>query len=282
MTPRDKTRARREPTRIRTSGEACCHIRGPRADAARHNFSWPYPTSHIVDCIFPYTDPNRLCCILDAVRVRDAGVANSVGVSRPASCGSSLPRSGWGASRIRRHNRYNCTRRGSIADELFMDRRVVSHTLLLALLLTQWVNAHRRYDGCAACGRPPAPHVHLSELVPFGERPQSCRCGTPPTADDRGCCSRQASGGEKRELRVPDPADPTKSCCADVLLLSGDSEVAQVKVGPRVESPEDAHVAAMPRTWLALSRHASGVDTTRPPPGCRSAPLYLVNRALLI
>ena len=102
-----------------------------------------------------------------------------------------------------------------------MVRRVVSLTLLLALLLTQWVNAHRRYDGCATHGRPPAPHVHLSELVPF-------------------------------------------------------------KVAPKVESPEYALDADVPRTWLAASHHSSAVGTTRPLPGCWSAPLSPLNRVLLI
>ena len=164
-----------------------------------------------------------------------------------------------------------------------MDRRVVSLTLLLALLLTQWVNVHRRHDGCASCGRPPAPHVHLSELVPFGERPQSCRCGAHADADDRGCCDRQAPRGEPTDATVTTPSGPANGCCADVLLLSADSEVTLVQTGPQGDGPEPTLGAvALPRVWSADNLCGPAAGVQRSPPSYSSAPLYLLNRALLI
>ena len=163
-----------------------------------------------------------------------------------------------------------------------MNRRVVSLILLFALLLTQWVNHHRRDDGCATCGRPPAPHVHLGELLPFGERPQSCRCGARSGEENRGSCTPQASGEETREATVTDSPAPTKGCCEDVLLLSGDSVVTQVEAAPKVENSEGGIDAATSRTWLAVYYSDRIEGTTQPQRGYRSAPLYILNRALLI
>lgn len=164
-----------------------------------------------------------------------------------------------------------------------MSRRVVSLTLMLTLLLTQWVNLHRRYDGCAACGRPPAPHVHLSELVPFAERPQTCRCGIRADADDHGCCNRKALGGEGRDTAVTEPSGSLKGCCADVLLLSADSEVTLGTADAKSDSLGLTHDAVLlPQMWSADRRHGPAVGAQRSPPAPSSAPLYLLNRALLI
>lgn len=162
-----------------------------------------------------------------------------------------------------------------------MSRRAVSLTLLLALLLTQWVNLHRRYDGCAACGRPPAPHVHLSELVPFAERPQSCRCGTHTDPADHGCCNRHASGGAARAALVG--AAPAKGCCADVLVLSADAEGTFDKADPKRDSPDSTLDAVGSQAGRAADGDGSTVAwSLRSPPSCPSEPLYLLNRALLL
>lgn len=142
---------------------------------------------------------------------------------------------------------------------------------------------HRRYDGCAACGRPPVPHVHLSELVPLAERPQSCRCGTRATADDRGCCDRQATGGESQGAAVAERSGPAKGCCADVLVLSADAEVTLANADPKYDGPDSALDAIGSQAgWAAVGVRATAIAGQRPPPGCPPEPLYLLNRALLI
>ena len=164
-----------------------------------------------------------------------------------------------------------------------MCRRFLTLLLLFSLLLTQWVNAHRRNDGCAACGRPPAPHAHLRELVPFRDTAKCCRCEVRPSENDRDCCNSRVSDGEPLETKIGTQSDPRDDCSADVILLSSDSEFTAAKIESKCDSPASAiDTALLPRSWHSEDNRNTVVSTTRQPSCWSSAHLYLLNRALLI
>lgn len=165
-----------------------------------------------------------------------------------------------------------------------MARRVVSLSLLLALLLTQWVNGHRRYDGCSACGRPPAPHVHLREVLPTGDRPRPCRCAARATEEaDQRCCGG-TTAARCDAMVVAEPATAPRGCCDDVLLLPAHAELTLPK-SPPVEGDSTSAADAVPPPSMASGRPAARPGTESPrskAAGRSSRPLYILTRSLLL
>ncbi len=98
-------------------------------------------------------------------------------------------------------------------------RRAASLILLIAVLLSQWAQCFRRENGCTACGRPPAPHVHLREMLAVGQPQGRCCCGLSLKGEKQESArAAGASCGESSPEWLEQPG-PRKGCCEDVLSL---------------------------------------------------------------
>ena len=168
-----------------------------------------------------------------------------------------------------------------------MCRRGLTHLLLPAILLAQFVGTYRCTGGCGAAGQDGRPHVHLHAATPglTGTKrcgcqrqrevaaPQDCRTGTPLLA-----CSISLA-----------PSEPAHGHDTDdlVLYLSFDatnggltSSGGEVRAGG--ERDQQPVVLGARHVWPGhqCDSLAQGLSTS-PPPRAR-CPVYLCVRSLLI
>jgi hypothetical protein len=160
--------------------------------------------------------------------------------------------------------------------------RPLTHLLLTALLLTQWVNVNRCPGGCGAAGREARPHVHLNDLVPAHAAKSACGCkrqreAAPPEAGEGPATSSTATS------RATPPL-PTPPCDDGVLLLSFDLGVS-VRAGQSgdcIQTGPEQH-ADLSGPPLTPPSRQDGRDlrphTSSPP---IPLPAYFLTRRLLV
>lgn len=105
-------------------------------------------------------------------------------------------------------------------------RRAVSLLLLVAVLLAQWAQCFRRENGCAICGRPPAPHVHLREMLTIGQPREACCCGKYAGTKKQEQVEVGPGSRGKTSSEVLEQPVSRKGCCEDVLHLPYDTGLA--------------------------------------------------------
>lgn len=160
--------------------------------------------------------------------------------------------------------------------------RPLTHLLLTALLLTQWVNFNRCPGGCGSAGREGRPHVHLSDLVPVHTEKSACGCKRQREAAPPEVGEDPATSAAPTDRATP----PVHSspCDDGVLFLSFHLGVS-VRAGQNgdcIQADPDQH-ASLIEPLLTLPHRQVGRDfrphTSSPP---SPLPVYLLTLRLLV
>lgn len=160
--------------------------------------------------------------------------------------------------------------------------RPLTHLLLTALLLTQWVNVNRCPGGCGSAGREGRPHVHLNDLVPAHTAKSACGCKrqrevAPPEAGK----GPATSSAPTSWVTPPEPSPP---CDDGILLLTFDLGVSvrAGQSGDGIQTGPEQH-ADLIGTPLTPPSHQAGRDlrpATSSPPS--PLPAYFLTLRLLV
>ena len=160
--------------------------------------------------------------------------------------------------------------------------RPLTHLLLTALLLTQWVNVNRCPGGCGSAGWEGRPHVHLNDLVPAHTEKPACGCkrqreATPPEAINR----QTTSTAPTSRATPPVPSPPCDDC---VLLLAFDLGVSvrAGQSGDGLQADPDQHAGLIGTQFTSPYRQVGRDLRPHTSSPLRPLPVYLLTLRLLV